>query len=47
MKGMSEEKIESVMRDFVEALEGIFKGKEEVKRLLTWLPQSFWWSRVK
>jgi ketosteroid isomerase-like protein len=65
---MSEEKIVSVIRDFVEAYvkrdvektlsfltedvvwvqpEGTFKGKGEVKRLLAWLPQSFWWSQVK
>ena len=65
---MSEEKIASVIHDFVEAYvkrdvkktlsfltedvvwaqpEGTFKGKEEVKRLLAWLPQSFWWSQVK
>jgi len=65
---MSEEKLVSVIRDFVEAIvkrdvektlsfltedvvwvqpEGIFKGKGEVKRLLTWLPKSFWYSQVK
>jgi ketosteroid isomerase-like protein len=65
---MSEEKIVSVIRDFVEAIvkrdvektlslltenvvwvqpEGTFKGKEEVKRLLTWLPKSFWYSQLK
>jgi ketosteroid isomerase-like protein len=27
--------------------EGIFKGKEEVKRLLVWLPKSFWYSQIK
>jgi ketosteroid isomerase-like protein len=27
--------------------EGTFKGKGEVKRLLTWLPKSFWCSQVK
>jgi ketosteroid isomerase-like protein len=27
--------------------EGTFRGKEEVKRLVTWLPRSFWWSKVK
>lgn len=58
---MSEEKIESIMRDFVKAFtkrdvekavsfftedatwttpEGTFKGKEELKRYLTWLAQS-------
>jgi ketosteroid isomerase-like protein len=65
---MSEEKIVSVIRDFVEAYvkrdvektlsflsedvvwaqpEGTFKGKGEVKRLLTWLPKSFWYSQIK
>ncbi len=65
---MSEEKIVSVIRDFVEAIvkqdvekalsflaedvvwvqpEGIFKGKEEVKCLLAWLPKSFWYSQLK
>lgn len=65
---MSEEKIVSVIRDFVEAYvkqdvektlsfltedvvwvqpEGTFKGKGEVKRLLAWLPKSFWYSQVK
>ena len=65
---MSEEKLVSVVRDFVEAIvkrdvektlsfltedvvwtqpEGTFKGKGEVKRLLTWLPKSFWYSQVK
>ena len=65
---MSEEKIVSVIRDFIEAYvkqdvettlsfltedvvwvqpEGIFKGKGEVKRLLAWLPKSFWYSQVK
>jgi len=58
---MPKEKIESIMRDFVEALvkrdvekglsfftedatyvtpHGTFKGKEELKRLLTWMTQS-------
>lgn len=58
---MSEQKIESIMRDFVKAFtkrdvekavsffaedavwttpEGTFKGKEELKRYLTWLAQS-------
>jgi len=57
---MSEEKLESIIRDFVEAYakwdaektlsfltedavwvapEGTFKGKEEIKRLLTWVAQ--------
>ena len=27
--------------------EGTFKGKEEARRLLTWLPKSFWYSQVK
>jgi len=27
--------------------EGTFKGKGEVKRLLTWLPKSFWYSQIK
>jgi ketosteroid isomerase-like protein len=27
--------------------EGTFKGKEEVKRLLSWLPNSFWYSQLK
>ncbi len=27
--------------------EGTFKGKNEVKHLLSWLPQSFWWGRMK
>jgi ketosteroid isomerase-like protein len=27
--------------------EGVFKGKEEVKRLLAWLPKSFWYSQLK
>jgi len=57
---MSEEKLESIMRDFVQAAEkkdvekalsflaedavyvtpeGTFKGKEELKRYLTWLAQ--------
>jgi ketosteroid isomerase-like protein len=65
---MPEEKIVSVIRDFVEAImkrdvektlsfltedvvwiqpEGTFKGKDEVKRLLTWLPNSFWYSQLK
>ena len=65
---MSEEKIVSVIRDFVEAYvkrdvektlsfltedvvwtqpEGTFKGKGEVKRLLAWLPKSFWYSQLK
>lgn len=65
---LSEEKIVSIIRDFVEAImnqdvektlslltedviwiqpEGTFNGKEEVKRLLTWLPESFWYSQVK
>jgi ketosteroid isomerase-like protein len=65
---MSEEKLVSVICDFVEAIvkqdvektlsfitedvvwvqpEGTFKGKGEVKRLLTWLPKSFWYSQVK
>jgi ketosteroid isomerase-like protein len=65
---LSEEKVVSVIRDFVEAYvkgdvektlsfltedvvwvqpEGTFKGKEEVKRLLTWLPNSFWYSQLK
>jgi ketosteroid isomerase-like protein len=68
MNRMSEEKIVSVIRDFVEAIvkqdvektlsfltddvawvqpEGTFKGKGEVKRLLTWLPKSFWYSQIK
>jgi len=58
---MSEKKIESIIRSFVEAVEkrdeektlsflaedavwvapeGTFKGKEEIKRLLTWMAQS-------
>ena len=65
---MSEEKIVSIIRDFVDAYvkhdvdkmvsflaedvvwaqsEGTFKGKGEVKRLLAWLPKSFWYSQVK
>jgi ketosteroid isomerase-like protein len=65
---MSEEKIVSKIRDFIEAYvkrdvektlsfltedvvwdqpEGTFKGKEEVKRLLIWLPKSFWYSQIK
>lgn len=65
---MSDEKIESIIRDFVETImkrdvektlsfltedvvwvqpEGTFKGKDEVKRLLTWLPRSFWYSQLK
>jgi len=61
MKEVSEEKIESIIRDFVGAFEkgdvektlsfltddvvwvvpeGTFKGKEEVKRLLTWGAQA-------
>ena len=65
---MSEEKIVSVIRDFVEAImkrdaektlslltedaiwvqpEGTFKGKTEIRRLLTWLPNSFWYSQLK
>ena len=27
--------------------EGTFKGKVEVKRLLAWLPKSFWYSQIK
>jgi ketosteroid isomerase-like protein len=27
--------------------EGTFKGKEEVKLLLTWQPKSFWYSQLK
>ena len=27
--------------------EGAFKGKGEVRRLLAWLPKSFWYSQVK
>jgi len=27
--------------------EGTFKGKEDVKRLLAWLPKSFWYSQLK
>jgi ketosteroid isomerase-like protein len=27
--------------------EGTFQGKDEVKRLLAWLPKSFWYSQVK
>jgi len=65
---MSEEKIVSVIRDFVDTCvrqdvektlsfltedmvwvqpEGTFKGKDEVKRLLEWLPRSFWYNQVK
>jgi ketosteroid isomerase-like protein len=65
---VSEEKIASVIRDFVEAImkrdvektlslltedaiwvqpEGTFKGKTEIRRLLTWLPNSFWYSQLK
>jgi ketosteroid isomerase-like protein len=65
---MSEERIVSIIREFVEAVmkqdvektlsfltddvvwlqpEGVFKGKEEVKRLLVWLPKSFWYSQLK
>jgi ketosteroid isomerase-like protein len=65
---VSDEKIESIIRDFVETImkrdvektlsfltedvvwvqpEGTFKGKDEVKRLLTWLPRSFWYSQLK
>ena len=68
MNELSEEKIASVIRDFVEAYvkqdaekmlsflaedvvwvqpEGTFRGKGEVRRLLAWLPKSFWYSRVR
>jgi ketosteroid isomerase-like protein len=68
VNSMSEERIVSAIRDFVEAVvkqdmekvlsfladdvvwaqpEGTFKGKDEVKRLLDWLPKSFWYSQVK
>lgn len=65
---MSEQKIISVMNDFVEAImkqdvekalsfltedivwvqpEGTFKGKEEVRLLLVWMPKSFWYGQLK
>ncbi len=29
------------------APEGTFEGKDEVRRLLTWIPHSFWWRKLK
>jgi ketosteroid isomerase-like protein len=48
VKGDVEKTLSFLSEDVVWAQpEGTFKGKGEVKRLLTWLPKSFWYSQLR
>ena len=48
VKGDVEKTLSFLTEDVVWAQpEGTFKGKGEVKRLLTWLPKSFWYSQLR